>query len=125
MWECAIIMCKELVNQYETKTYDYAYLSSLLQQMSKFYDKIFNQNRRNPNYFRIAYYGKGFPSYLQNKVFIHRGNEYATTNNFTKWIEDQFPDVTLMNTLSQPGPEITESSNQCILLKIIVLNSYI
>lgn len=125
MWECAVTMCKELVNQYESEAFNCMDIRDLLQQMSTFYDKILKQSRSVPVYFKIAYYGKGFPSYLQNKVFIYRDNKYANIHIFSKWIKDQFPDATLMNTLSQPESQITESSCQCILLKSIILNNYI
>jgi len=118
MWECAVCMCKELVRQCESETYDYIQLSSLLQRMSNFYDNIMKQLRPEPEYFRVAYYGKGFPSFIQNKVFIYRGKEYERLSDFSNRTLNQFPNATLMQTLSKPGSEITESSNQCILLKM-------
>lgn len=116
MWECAISMCKELVKQCENETYDYIQLSLLLQRMSNFYDNIMKQLRPKPAYFRVGYYGKGFPSFLQNKVFVYRGKEYERLSDFSNRTMNQFPNATLMQKLSKPGPEITESSNQCILL---------
>lgn len=69
MWECALAVCKELVTQYEEETFDYLQLSVLLTRMAKFYDAIVKQLRPEPEYFRVAYYGKGHPVFLQNKVF--------------------------------------------------------
>lgn len=115
MWECAVSMCKELVRQCECETYDYIQLSSLLKRMSHFYDNIMKQLRPEPEYFRVAYYGKGFPSFLQNKVFIYRGKEYERLSDFSNRTLNQFPNATLMQKLSKPGQEVTESSNQCIL----------
>lgn len=68
MWECALAVCKELVSQYEEETFDYLQLSVLLTRMAKFYDCIVKQLRPEPEYFRVAYYGKGHPAFLQNKV---------------------------------------------------------
>lgn len=118
MWECAVSMCKELVRQCECETYDYIQLSSLLQRMSNFYDNIMKQLRPEPEYFRVAYYGKGFPSFLQNKVFIYRGKEYERLSDFSNRTLNQFPNATLMQKLSKPGPEIIESNNQCMFLNI-------
>ncbi len=70
MWECALCVCKELVRQYEEETFDYTQLSSLLRRMSQFYDCIIKQLRPKPEYFRVAYYGKGFPPFLSNKASI-------------------------------------------------------
>lgn len=69
MWECALAVCKELVSQYEEETFDYLQLSVLLRRMAKFYDCIVKQLRPEPEYFRVAYYGRGHPAFLQNKVF--------------------------------------------------------
>lgn len=68
MWECALAICKELVAQYEEETFDYLQLSVLLRRMAKFYDSIVKQLRPEPEYFRVAYYGRGHPAFLQNKV---------------------------------------------------------
>lgn len=117
MWECAVIMCKRLISHCENETYDYIHLSSLLQYMSNFYAKILKEVRTEPGYYRIAYYGKGFPLYLQNKVYIYRGKECECISDFSKRILDQFPDATQTYT-SKPVTEITQSTNQCILLKM-------
>jgi len=70
MWECALAVCKELVTQCEEEIFDYKQLSSLLKRMSQFYDNIMKQIRPEPEYFRVAYYGRGFPAFLQNKVHV-------------------------------------------------------
>lgn len=70
MWECALAVCKELVSQYEEETFDYLQLSVLLRRMAKFYDCIVKQLRPEPEYFRVAYYGRGHPAFLQNKVYM-------------------------------------------------------
>lgn len=70
MWEDALKLCKELMQQYEEVTMNYTKLSDLLTRMASFYKNIMNpQNLRpEPEYFRVAYYGRGFPAFLQNKV---------------------------------------------------------
>jgi len=66
--------------------YSYVYFMSLfftylylLQQLQRkeasFYENIVETERFYPEYFRVGYYGKGFPSTLQGKEFIYR---YAT-----------------------------------------------
>lgn len=68
MWECALSVCKELARQYEEEIFDYHQLSELFRRMSNFYDNIMKQQRPEPEYFRVAFYGRGFPGFLQNKV---------------------------------------------------------
>lgn len=70
MWESALELCKELVSVYETEAFDYIQLPELLRRMAGFYDSIQRQLRPEPEYFRVAYYGRGFPTFLQNKVRI-------------------------------------------------------
>lgn len=74
--------------------------------------------RTESKYYRIGYYGRGFPLFLQNKVFIYRGKQYEGSNDLSKRTMNQFPNATFVQNVSTLGPEITESSNQCILYKI-------
>ncbi|XP_046384567.1 dedicator of cytokinesis protein 1 isoform X4 [Ischnura elegans] len=114
MWEYALDVCKELVKEYESETYDYNNLSVLLQKMSLFYDNIMKQMRAEPEYFRVAYYGRGFPAFLQNKVFIYRGKPYERLSDFCSRTLNQLPNAELMNKLTPPGDEITESPHQYV-----------
>lgn len=70
MWEAALKICKELVQRYEEVTMEYDKLARLLSKMAKFYENIMDLQiiRPAPEYFRVAYYGRGFPAFLQNKV---------------------------------------------------------
>ncbi|GLG95600.1 uncharacterized protein GBIM_02534 [Gryllus bimaculatus] len=114
MWECALTVCKELVKQYEEETFDYQQLGNLHRRMSEFYDKIMKQIRPEPEYFRVAYYGRGFPAFLQNKVFIYRGKEYERLSDFSNRTLNQLPNAELMNKLTPPGEEILESPHQYV-----------
>ncbi|XP_071445315.1 dedicator of cytokinesis protein 1 isoform X2 [Hetaerina americana] len=114
MWEYALDVCKELVKEYEVETYDYNQLSMLLKKMSQYYDSIMKQMRPEPEYFRVAYYGRGFPAFLQNKVFIYRGKPYERLSDFCSRTLNQLPNAELMNKLTPPGDEITESPHQYV-----------
>nr|XP_012153465.1 PREDICTED: dedicator of cytokinesis protein 1 isoform X5 [Megachile rotundata] len=114
MWECALAVCKELVAQYEEETFDYLQLSVLLRRMAKFYDSIVKQLRPEPEYFRVAYYGRGHPAFLQNKIFIYRGKEYERLSDFCSRTLNQLPNAEQMNKLSPPTPEILESNHQYV-----------
>jgi len=82
MWECALTVCKELVSQYEEETFDYLQLSVLLRRMAKFYDCIVKQLRPEPEYFRVAYFGRGHPIFLQNKVLSRLTSMFNNIFNF-------------------------------------------
>ena len=112
MWECALSLCKELAHQYEEETYDYGRLSALLTRMATLYDNIINQLRPEPEYFRVAFYGRGFPAFLQNKIFVFRGKEYERLSDFSNRIMLQFPNAETMNRLTPPDQEIMDSPQQ-------------
>ncbi|XP_075232677.1 dedicator of cytokinesis protein myoblast city [Lycorma delicatula] len=112
MWECALSVCKELARQYEEEIFDYYQLSKLFRRMSTFYDNIMQQQRPEPEYFRVAFYGRGFPAFLQNKAFVYRGKEYERLSDFCSRTLNQFPNAELLSRLTPPSTDITESPNQ-------------
>ncbi|XP_045475282.1 dedicator of cytokinesis protein 1 isoform X5 [Harmonia axyridis] len=114
MWECAIQKCHELAKQYEEETFDYEQLSNIYKRIATFYDDIIKNVRLEPEYFRVGYYGKGFPQFLQNNVLIYRGKEYERLADFNSRILNEFPKAELLNKLTPPGPDITESDKQYI-----------
>lgn len=114
MWESALTVCKELIQQYEEETYDYLQLSTLLERMAKFYDSIVKQLRPEPEYFRVAYYGRGHPPFLQNKIFVYRGKEYERLVDFCARTLNQLPNAEQMNKLSPPTFDILESNHQYV-----------
>ncbi|XP_067884811.1 dedicator of cytokinesis protein 2-like isoform X2 [Heterodontus francisci] len=114
MWEEAIHLCKELAEQYEMEVFDYELLSETLQRQAKFYEKIMKVLRPKPDYFAIGYYGQSFPTFMRNKVFIHRGKEYERREDFEQMLLTQFPNAELMKTTSPPGDEIKNSPGQFI-----------
>jgi len=67
-WECAIDVCDELRQQYAEELFSYSQLPELLTRMATLYEKILKSVRFEPGYFRVAFFGRGFPSFLQDKV---------------------------------------------------------
>ncbi|KAJ0060442.1 hypothetical protein NL108_011535 [Boleophthalmus pectinirostris] len=65
MWEEAIILGKELAEQYENEMFDYEQLSASLRKQAQFYENIVKVIRPKPDYFAVGYYGLGFPSFLR------------------------------------------------------------
>ncbi|XP_037029968.1 dedicator of cytokinesis protein 1 isoform X7 [Bradysia coprophila] len=119
MWECAIDMCKELAEQYENEIYDYRSLSHIHMKLAQFYEKILKEMRHESEYFRVAFYGLRFPEFLRNKVFIYRGKEYERLSEFCTRILTQHPAAELMQTLTSPGDEITQSDGQYIQINSV------
>uniref|UniRef100_A0A8C1XK81 Dedicator of cytokinesis 2 n=1 Tax=Cyprinus carpio TaxID=7962 RepID=A0A8C1XK81_CYPCA len=114
MWEEAITLCKELADQFEMEVFDYELLGQKLNQQAKFYESIMKILRPKPDYFAVGYYGCGFPQFLRNKVFIHRGKEYERREDFQSQLMSQFPSAVRLNITTMPGDDIKNSNMQYI-----------
>ncbi|XP_015202316.1 dedicator of cytokinesis protein 1 isoform X1 [Lepisosteus oculatus] len=114
MWEEAIILGKELAEQYENEMFDYEQLSALLRKQAQFYESIVKVIRPKPDYFAVGYYGQGFPSFLRNKMFIYRGKEYERREDFEARLLTQFPNADKMKTTTPPNEDIKNSPGQYI-----------
>ena len=68
-WEHAIPLCKELSELYEKKVFDYAKLSGILKKQAALFEKVISSSqeglRFDPEYFRVGFYGQGFPLFLR------------------------------------------------------------
>ena len=116
MWEKALQLCKELLIRHEEVTFDYQRLAQLHEQIARFYNQIITPNSQNirpiPEYFRVAYWGRGFPAFLQNKIYIYRGNGYERLADFQSRILDQFPNAEFIT--KAPSDNAKESAEQYI-----------
>ncbi|XP_013109839.2 dedicator of cytokinesis protein 3 isoform X1 [Stomoxys calcitrans] len=113
-WEKGIPLCKELALLYETKRFDYNKLSDILIQEAKFFQNILTQLRPEPEYFRVGFYGLGFPLFVRNKQFVYRGLEYERISAFTQRLQTEFPAAQTLNTNSPPDNSILGASEQYI-----------
>lgn len=118
-WECAINMCKELAQQYENEVYDYNSLSYVHMKLADFFKKILKELRHESEYFRVAFYGLRFPEFLRNRIFVYRGKEYERLSEFCTRILTQHPAAELMQTLTAPGDEITQSDGMFIQINSV------
>uniref|UniRef100_A0A3P9IW85 Dedicator of cytokinesis 1 n=1 Tax=Oryzias latipes TaxID=8090 RepID=A0A3P9IW85_ORYLA len=123
MWEEAIILSKELAEQYENEMFDFEQLSASLRKQAQFYENIVKVIRPKPDYFAVGYYGMGFPSFLRNKMFIYRGKEYERREDFEARLLTQFPNAEKMKTTTPPSEDLKNSSLQyiqCFTVKTIL-----
>ncbi|XP_025093618.1 LOW QUALITY PROTEIN: dedicator of cytokinesis protein 1-like [Pomacea canaliculata] len=120
MWEKGIELCDELAQQYKEELFNYRNLSKILKKEAELYDRILAENTRPiPEYFRVGYYGQGFPSFLQNKLFIYRGKEYERLADFNARMQILFPNAELMKTLDPPSEEILSSRKQYLQINSV------
>lgn len=111
-WEKGVPLCKELANFYETKLYDYDKLSVILNKEACFFKNILTQIRPEPEYFRVGFFGKGFPLFVRNKQFIYRGLEYERIGAFTQRLQTEFASAQLYTKNSPPDASILNSNEQ-------------
>lgn len=114
MWEEAIILGKELAEQYENEMFDFEQMSTLLRKQAQFYENIVKVIRPRPDYFAVGYYGLGFPTFIRNKMFIYRGKEYERREDFEARLLTQFPNAEKMKTTTAPSGELRQNSGQYI-----------
>uniref|UniRef100_UPI00358F3F9F dedicator of cytokinesis protein 1-like n=1 Tax=Myxine glutinosa TaxID=7769 RepID=UPI00358F3F9F len=123
MWEEAIVLCKELAEQYEMEVFDYEQLSTVLRKEATLYESMVQQPRPWPDYVAIGCYGNGFPTFLRNKVFIHRGRVYERREELEERLSAIFPHAENMKSSGDPGEEIRNSPGkhlQCLPVQPIM-----
>uniref|UniRef100_A0A8B9LRX6 Dedicator of cytokinesis protein 4 n=1 Tax=Astyanax mexicanus TaxID=7994 RepID=A0A8B9LRX6_ASTMX len=113
-WENGILLCRELADQYESY-YDYRNLSKMRMMEASLYDKIMDQQRLEPEFFRVGFYGKKFPFFLRNKEFVCRGHDYERLEAFQQRMLSEFPHAIAMQHANQPDQTIYQAEAQCIL----------
>uniref|UniRef100_A0A7N6AAR4 Dedicator of cytokinesis 3 n=1 Tax=Anabas testudineus TaxID=64144 RepID=A0A7N6AAR4_ANATE len=94
-WEYGIPLCRELAFQYES-LYDYQSLSWIRKMEAAYYDNIMEQQRLEPEFFRVGFYGRKFPFFLRNKEFVCRGHDYERLEAFQQRMLGEFPQAIAM-----------------------------
>lgn len=111
-WEYAIKRCRDLSEQYEKETFDFIQLSQILIKQAGFYDNIIKTVRGEPEYFKVAFYGLGFPTFLRNKVFVYRGKEYEKIGDFVVRIQSQYPSAQILKLKDTIDNDIKHAAQQ-------------
>ncbi|XP_069759916.1 dedicator of cytokinesis protein 4-like isoform X6 [Narcine bancroftii] len=118
-WENGIILCRELADQYES-FYDYRNLSKMRMMEAAFYDKIMDQQRLEPEFFRVGFYGKKFPFFLRNKEFVCRGHDYERLEAFQQRMLNEFPHAIAMQHANQPEETIFQADAQYLQIYAVI-----
>uniref|UniRef100_A0A672NQF3 Dedicator of cytokinesis 3 n=1 Tax=Sinocyclocheilus grahami TaxID=75366 RepID=A0A672NQF3_SINGR len=110
-WEYGIPLCRELALQYES-LYDYQSLSWIRKMEAAYYDNIMEQQRLEPEFFRVGFYGRKFPFFLRNKEFVCRGHDYERLEAFQQRMLGEFPQAIAMQHPNQPDEGILQGDAQ-------------
>ncbi|XP_077459447.1 dedicator of cytokinesis protein 3-like isoform X1 [Stigmatopora argus] len=110
-WEFGIPLCRELAFHYES-LYDYQSLSWIRKLEAAYFDHIVEQQRLEPEFFRVGFYGRKFPFFLRNKEFVCRGHDYERLEAFQQRMLGEFPQAIGMQHPNQPDEAILQSDAQ-------------
>ncbi|RLV94439.1 hypothetical protein DV515_00013122 [Chloebia gouldiae] len=106
-WEFGIPLCRELAMQYES-LYDYQSLSWIRKMEATYYDNIMEQQRLEPEFFRVGFYGRKFPFFLRNKEYVCRGHDYERLEAFQQRMLSEFPQAIAMQHPNHPDDSILQ-----------------
>ncbi|XP_028174994.1 dedicator of cytokinesis protein 1-like [Ostrinia furnacalis] len=119
-WEIAVEIVKELVSVYEEEALGYGPLAELHGQLAGLYGCMLRTPRYHPGYFRVVYYGRGFPEHLtQPHGFVYRGNEYEQLAEFKERCLDEWPDADVLMKLDPPGDDVVHSDGQYLQINAV------
>ncbi|KAI8611425.1 hypothetical protein BC830DRAFT_1231930 [Chytriomyces sp. MP71] len=118
-WERAIAMYAELAAQYEKRFYGYGKYAALLRKQADLIDDIMSKERYYPAYYRVGFYGKGFPPYIQGKQFIYKAGEWEKLASFSESILNKFVGASLLRSTSVPSEEILNGDGTWIQINAV------
>lgn len=102
-WAPALALYKELADQYEHHTYDFAKLARTQRSMGKINETIAKSDGPNYRYFRVLFRGMGFPSLMRDKQYIYEGPSTERMAAFTDRLQKQHPSAQVVS----PGDPVT------------------
>ncbi|KAI8636114.1 hypothetical protein BD408DRAFT_487106 [Parasitella parasitica] len=107
-WEICVELCKELAYEYENTLYDYTKLSEILQRQATFSLDIVKKERCFTEYFRVGFYGRGFPASNRNRQYIYRGLEWEKMPSFVERMQNRHPNAQLLPSKISNSMSITD-----------------
>lgn len=87
-------------------------MSKILNKEALFFQNILHQIRSASEYFRVGFYGYGFPLFVRNKQFVYRGLEYERIGTFTQRLQTEFPQAQVLTKNTPPDQSILLSTGQ-------------
>ncbi|KAI8877414.1 hypothetical protein K501DRAFT_260410 [Backusella circina FSU 941] len=104
-WEICVQLCKDLAHEYEFTLCDYTKLSDMLQRQASFVENIAKKERCFTEYFRVGFYGRGFPVSSRNKQYVYRGLEWEKLSSFVERMQNRHPNAQLLTVKHAAIPE--------------------
>eukprot|EP01094_Clydonella_sp_ATCC50884_P028734 TRINITY_DN8724_c0_g1_i1.p1 TRINITY_DN8724_c0_g1~~TRINITY_DN8724_c0_g1_i1.p1 ORF type:complete len:1774 (+),score=493.43 TRINITY_DN8724_c0_g1_i1:697-5322(+) len=111
-WEHAIELCEVLIQRFRFDLADYMRVAELLEKQAVYFRNACTKERLLPEYFRVGYYGKGYPPNFEGKEYIYCGKPLERLQDFVERIRERFPKAELMKSTDPPDSSIRGSSGQ-------------
>ncbi|CAO4375021.1 unnamed protein product [Caenorhabditis nigoni] len=112
-WEDALIVYNQLIPVYQNLTIDYHKLSELLKKNAQLYTSIDRTDRAYFYYYLVAFYGQGFPAYLNGHKFVFRSEQLEMHGEFMQRIMKMYDNPEkIMKT--DPCPHLVDSPGRWI-----------
>ena len=96
-WDCALASYRELAKQYELIHYDFAKLARTQRAMATIYETIAKGEWNPPRYFRVIYYGLGFPPNLRDRQFVYEGEPSERQSAFVDRMRQLHPSAQILS----------------------------
>ncbi|EFO84505.1 hypothetical protein CRE_16535, partial [Caenorhabditis remanei] len=112
-WEDALIVYNQLIPVYQSILIDYHKLSELLKKIAQLYTSIDRTERAYFYYYLVAFYGQGFPAYLNGHKFVFRSEQLEMHGEFMQRIMKMYDNPEkIMKT--DPCPHLVSSPGRYI-----------
>ncbi|CCX33505.1 Similar to Dedicator of cytokinesis protein 5; acc. no. B2RY04 [Pyronema omphalodes CBS 100304] len=96
-WENALETYRELAENYEHTVFEYGKLARCNRAMATLQESILEGARPEPRYYRVAYYGLGFPTGLRDRQFVIQAGPYEGHQMFADRMLMQHPAARLVD----------------------------
>lgn len=99
--EKALTVYKDLAEAYDKINYDLDGLSFVHGQISNIYTDLQNVDRLVPSYFKVSFYGFGFPKNLRGKTYIFEGLPFEHITSIHNRLLKLYPGSKLVNSFTE------------------------
>ncbi|CAJ0947195.1 unnamed protein product, partial [Mesorhabditis belari] len=90
MWENSVAILRQLQEIYYTVDYDYEKMAELLVRQADLFKKIDKEHRAFFYFYLVAFYGKGYPSFLNGKKFVFRSDQLERHPDFLQRMKQMY-----------------------------------
>uniref|UniRef100_A0A8C9EUV6 Dedicator of cytokinesis 3 n=1 Tax=Pavo cristatus TaxID=9049 RepID=A0A8C9EUV6_PAVCR len=111
-WQRKEGLCRKIIHYFNKGKSDGSCHFPLQKMEATYYDNIMEQQRLEPEFFRVGFYGRKFPFFLRNKEYVCRGHDYERLEAFQQRMLSEFPQAIAMQHPNHPDDSILQCDAQ-------------